>query len=424
MSNRRTPYTRAMDTVSLTEAQKARLVDTVLARAATQTGAQGVPTAIPQADAAHSALPTEIRRPKRPARRLTVPVLVAATLSIGICGVALAAAMFHLYPIDVAERFFGASEDDPDATELVERIGTNGVGGLNGGGARVWSDGVFVTVDAAIGDSHNAAIVLSIARDDGGDLGLSADPVTGDPSLILASREEEGNPANFLDIEGNPVGSSGGYAYDNDPNDNAVQYLLTISSPEESLIGRTVHLRITDLFTVDYNEQGEATGRAVAEGPWELDFVLDYEDTSREFEAEPAVVSLDSIDATVSGLSISPIAVNLEFAATVDLDEAGYLLELTESQFEFSNLPVSLVMEDGSQVALGDYDIEDFATGEWNGWLGGGSSWDGESIDPNEMTGTAEYRATRTIYASEFIDVDGVVGIVVGDVEIPVTPIE
>ena len=434
MSNRQTPYMHAMDAISLTDEQKAGLVNTVLTRAETQAGVQaeaqaapqGIPIAAPQAVSPRTAHTADARRPKRPAhRRLTVPALVAALLGAGICGVALAAAMFHLYPIDVAERFFGASADDPDAAELVDRIGTNGVGSLNGDGARVWSDGVLISVDAVLGDSHNAAIVLSIARDNGGDLGLSTDPTTGNPSLVLASRDEEGNPASLLDIEGHPAGYSGGYAYDDNPDDSAVQYLLTVSSPEESLIGRTVHLHITDLLTVDNDERGEPIWRTVVEGPWELDFTLDYEDTSREFEAEPAVVSVDSIDATVSGLSISPIAVTLDFAATVDLDEAGYLLELTESQLEFSSLPVSLVMRDGSRIALGDYDIESFAEGGWNGWLGSGSSWDGGGglINPNEMTGIVERSATRTIYASEFIDVDGIVAIVVGDTEIPVTPI-
>ena len=424
MNARQTPYARAMGTVGLTDEQKTELVDTVLARAEAQSKAQGILTTALQATPTRIAPTTEKRRSKRPTRRrLTVPVLVAAILGVGICGVALAAAMFHLYPIDVAERFFGASADDSDTAELVERIGTNGVGGVNGGGARVWSDGVLISVDAVLGDSHNAAIVLSIVRDDGSDLGVSTDSATGSPSLILANQDEEGNPASFLDIEGHPVGFSGGYAYDDDPSDDAVQYLLTVSSPEESLIGKTAHLRITDLFTVDGDEQGESFGRIIAEGTWELDFVLDYENTSREFEAEPAVVSVDSIDATVSGLSISPIAVTLEFAATVDLDEAGYMLELTESQLEFNSLPVSLVMRDGSRIALGDYDIESFAEGGWDGWLGGGASWSGASIDPNEMAGTTDYHVTRTIFASEFIDVDNVVAVVIGDTEIPVAPI-
>lgn len=183
-------YKDTMDELRFTPEQKAHMVDRLME------SAQASP-----------------RRPHSFRRVAVVGVAAALVLSVGVAG---ATGVLE----EVGERFsslFGPATQ----TEVIDQIGYPI-------GASVSADGITITADAIVGDTHSYAIVYSISREDGQPLVTQA--------TLDGSEEYEGRlPLSFEEYDLRPTGpldslSSGGgggfsHFYNADPTDNAIQFV-------------------------------------------------------------------------------------------------------------------------------------------------------------------------------------------------------
>ncbi len=415
------PYVQSMDGIRLSAEQKEDLVNSILAQYA---GTAGTAAASGPVTAATSPAPapaaTQAQRTphaSRISRRSFVALLSAAAVGAGAAGAAVALNQTHISVSDILETFFG---------------GSSGSGGGNSGsepaigssiGASATSDGVTITVDSAVGDATTAAIVLTIEREDGSDLGASRSADTGELDVQFGT-ESDGEYTPRLRIDGVTSFSAGMSTYDADPDDNAVQAMYSIRVDEPfTLIGRAIHLHIVSLV-----DSGAATSGVdpsdwpvIAQGPWDLDFTLDYEDSTRFYDAGQAVVTYKDIDATPTSIRVSQVALSLEFDTVTHADQAESILEQMDWDNEFMNLPASLVMDDETVLDLG---YDETATGPQ---IGGSASMSSDypgGLDPDDPSGDYEGTASRQLFFSRIIDPSRVRAVILNGTRIDLELVE
>lgn len=348
---------------------------------APETSAQGS-----SAGLAGQQVATHARRP-RMSRRRFVGLLAAAGLTAGAAGLAIATGLARVNANDAAGDLFPQGPIDGD---VVARIGRTI-------GLSQTCNGVTVSLDSILGDKNNVAIVFSVYRDDGSELGCSPDPTTGEPVLI--------SMMSGISLISTEAGTGGGaYSYDADPADNAMQYVC-LSSSETPLVGKRAHVTIGDLLTYD-----EAGFRTIARGTWKFDVTLDYEDTSRELAANHAPVSRSGIDATIERVLLSPIGLTVELAASdaSQWHEDGVVTARNlDEQQDFMNMPLALVMSEGEVREVG------ISSSSASG-IGVAQEPDGETsvLEPGPILLIAHF--------DRIIDPDDVTAVRVGDVEISV----
>ena len=230
-------YKDTMDELRFTPEQKAHMVDRLME------SAQASP-----------------RRPHSFRRVAVVGVAAALVLSVGVAG---ATGVLG----EVGERFsalFGPATQ----TEVIDQIGYPI-------GASVTADVITITADAIVGDTHSYAIVYSISREDGQPLVTQA--------TLDGSEEYEGRlPLFFEEYDLRPTGpldslSSGGgggfsHFYDADPTDNAIQFVAFWTSDTPIRSGK-----VSTTFRGLYDTtESYANKTLLAEGPWTLDFTMDF----------------------------------------------------------------------------------------------------------------------------------------------------
>ena len=195
-----------------------------------------------------------------------------------------------------------------------------------------------------------------------------------------------------------------------------LMYRIQVDEPL-TLIGRTIHLRLADLRDcgASGSDPDPTNWPVIAQGPWDLDFTLDYEDSTRAYDAGQAVVTYEDIDATPTSVRVSQVALALEFATLTHADQAESLLEQIDWDSEFLNLPVSLVMGDGRELSLG-YDAT--TTGPQ---IGGGASMSADypcGLDPADPQGDYAGTASRQLFFSRIIEPDRVSAVVINGTRI------
>ena len=132
----------------------------------------------------------------------------------------------------------------------------------------------------------------------------------------------------------------------------------------------------------------------LAAGDWNLSFVIDCEDTSVEVGTDGAF-GTPSGEALMTGLTLSPIAVTVEYAygeGEVDPDAVGD--EVTEAHVAGD---VTILMDDGSTVVVKN-----------NGGMA--MQWD----DDGSLT------CSQSLFLPQIVDVAHVSNITVGGTEFPV----
>lgn len=333
------PYAQAMDSLRFTASQKEELKRSLLEqmREDKRTREENEAKApVTTAEATRQGGPTGFAGSREPgrsgsrhmSRRRFVGLLVAAGLTAGAAGLAIAAGLARVDANDAAGDLFPQGPVDDDVISRISRTV----------GLSHSCNGVTVSLDSILGDKNNVAVIFSIYRDDGGELGCASDPATGDPVLVSMM-----SGISLISTEAGMGGTA--YSYDADPTDNAMQYVC-LSSSETPLVGEQTHVMIGDLLTYD-----DAGFRTIARGTWEFDVALDYEDTSHELEAIHTPVSRAGIDATIEHVLISPIGLTVELAASdaSQWHEDGIVTphNLDEQQ-EFANMPLALVMSDAT----------------------------------------------------------------------------
>jgi hypothetical protein len=308
MDDRQFEYQSAMNALHFTQEQKAALA----------------------ARTAQSAGTRKYRKP-HPLRKIAVIAAAAVlVLAVGVGAGAFRSAADALAGVFGTER-----------TEIIDRIGRP----IDAGAS---DDGITVTADAIIGDKYSACVVYSISRDDGQPLGLPE----GCTPLCLCFQEERGS-----DLSGLTGAHGSAWFEDDDPADNAVQYIEAISSDgEDGLRQGRVTADFRGLACRD--ENGEET--VLSGGHWKFSFNVNYEDSSVTLAAGQTFTQ-NGMNYTVDAASISPVA--LRVAYTVDhVVEWDYKSEdgresehdREQERLYFESVEILVTMKDGSVLDMSD----------------------------------------------------------------------
>lgn len=353
-------YQDTMNELRFTPEQKARMVDRLME------AAQASP-----------------RRPRAFRKIAAVGVAAALVLSVGVAGATGALG-------EVGERFsalFGPATQ----TEVIDQIGYPI-------GASATADGITVTADAIVGDTYSYAIVYSISREDGQPL-VSRE-------LLDGSEEYEGRlPLSFEDYNLRPTGplaflSSGGgggfsHFYDADPTDNAIQFVAFWTSDTPIRSGK-----VSTTFRGLYDTTDSYANKTLlAEGPWTLDFTMDFEDSSIALPAGQEI-QVGGMDATLDSITLSPLSIMVEYTVYQAVPEAelenGQVDKADDPYAAFRDLPMTLSYTDGSTLEI-------------------------KSANTSVSSGGGKANCTMGLIFDSIRPLDEVASVTVGDVVIPVS---
>ena len=268
-----------------------------------------------------------------PVRRRGVlrTALIAACLAV-VLGVTAGATGILKSAAEAFAPIFGTSAAQ---TEIIDKIGYPI-------GASDTDNGITITADAVMGDAYNAAIIFTITREDG----TALLPEGTQDSMLLV----RGGGAD-LNILGGSHGGS--WFVDEDPTDDTVQLIQTISA-DVPVNDCTATAEFHDLWRWD-EESGEAV--PFAEGTWKLRFDVRYEDASitlgggETFTQEGMTFSIDSI-------TLSPVAVKVDYTVDSEMPQnssgSGQISDedAREQARYFENVAVLLTRTDGTVVDL------------------------------------------------------------------------
>ena len=260
-------YKNALDELHFSEEAKNRMVERLMERAE-----QPAP-----------------RRVRRFPRIAAVGVAAALVLSIGAgaSGVLKSAS-------EVFAGVFGPTAD----TEIFDQIGRPI-------GASDTSNGVTVTADAILFDGYNYLISYTLEKDDGSAFECTKNPDTGLYDLYW--KRSDSTIGRGVD------GASGSsYFYDENPSDNAIQYVETMSYNDAVQTGGTVKITLGDLCVLN-SENGEPT--TIAKGAWRLKFQLEAGNSAVELPAGQNI-DVNGRSAAVDTIVLSPIGYHVVY--TVD----------------------------------------------------------------------------------------------------------
>ncbi len=263
-------YKNALDELHFSEEAKNRMVDRLLESAEQ-----------PEKPAVH--------RVRRFPRIAAVGVAAALVLSIGAGATGILKS--------ASEAFAGVFGPTAD-TEIIDQIGRPI-------GASDTSNGVTVTADAILFDGYNYLISYTLEKDDGSAFDCTKNPDTGLYDLYW--KRSDSTIGRGVD------GASGSsYFYDENPSDNAIQYVETMSYNDAVQTGDTVKITLGDLCVLN-SENGEPT--TIAKGAWRLKFQLEAGNSAVELPAGQNI-DVNGRSATVDTIVLSPIGYHVVY--TVD----------------------------------------------------------------------------------------------------------
>ena len=260
-------YNSALDELRFSEEAKSRMVDRLMA-AAEQ--------------------PVTIHRVRRFPRIAAVGVAAALVLSIG----AGATGVFKSAS-DAFAGVFGPTAD----TEIIDQIG-------HPIGASDTAGGVTVTADAILFDGYNYLISYTLEKEDGSAFDCTKNPDTGLYDLYW--KRSDSTIGRGVD------GASGSsYFYDENPSDNAIQYVETMSYNDAVQTGGTVKITLHNLQ--EFSNDG--TESTLVKGTWSLKFKLDAGNSAKELPAGQTI-EVNGLSASVDKDVISPLGFHVVY--TVD----------------------------------------------------------------------------------------------------------
>ena len=264
-------YRQAMDELCFSQVAKARMTRNL------------------RQSLARQAEPGPARRTHWKPRIAAVAVAAALVLAVG------AGATGGLKT--VAQAFAGVFGPTAD-TQVMDQIGYPI-------GASDTDNGVTVTADAILFDGYNYLISSTLEKEDGSAFDCTKNPDTG--LLNVYWNRADSNIG--LNAQG-AIGSS--YFYDENPNDNAIQYVETMSYTDAVTTGGTAKIMLGDLTAVTDN--GTET-KTIADGTWHLKFKLEADNSAVELPAGQSI-QVGGKTATINKVLLSPIGYN--FVYTVD----------------------------------------------------------------------------------------------------------
>ena len=203
-------YNSALDELRFSDEAKSRMVNRLMAAAE------------------QPEQPVAIHRVRRFPRIAAVGVAAALVLSIG----AGATGVFKSAS-DAFAGVFGPTAD----TEIIDQIG-------HPIGASDTAGGVTVTADAILFDGYNYLISYTLEKEDGSAFDCTKNPDTGLYDLYW--KRSDSTIGRGVD------GASGSsYFYDENPSDNAIQYVETMSYNDAVQTGGTVKITLGDLCVLN-----------------------------------------------------------------------------------------------------------------------------------------------------------------------------
>ena len=359
-------YNSALDELHFSEEAKSRMVDRLMAAAE------------------QPEQPVAMHRVRRSPRIAAVGVAAALVLSIG----AGATGVFKSAS-DAFAGVFGPTAD----TEIIDQIG-------HPIGASDTSNGVTVTADAILFDGYNYLISYTLEKDDGSAFDCTKNPDTGLYDLYWKRSDS-------TIAQGADGASGGSYFYDEDPNDNAIQYVETMSYNDTVQTGGTVKITLGDLC-VPNSESGEL--QTVAKGTWHLKFKLEADNCAVELPAGQTI-DVNGLSASVDKVVISPIGYHVAY--TVD-GEAKFDTVYTEDGEE-----IPYDTESGQEPAS----MRDF----WKSYSAKllVTKTDGTVLDFSDYGGSMDPHDGKTVCTREgtfdtILPLDEVASVTIGDITIPV----
>ena len=349
-------YRDSMDQLRFTPEQKAEMVENLL-----------------------SAPAGRAVRPHRFRRLAAVGVAAALVLSLGVAGATGA--------LDSAGNIF-AGLFGGNHTEIIDQIGYPI-------GASDTRNGITITADAIVGDRYNYAIVYSIQREDGQPLADQEALESENGALPLSFERHDVRPNSSLALL--LAGSSGGgYSrfYDADPTDSAIQFVVFWTSSSPIRPGK-----VTATFQNLYDTSAGYLGKElVAEGPWELEFHMAFEDSSVSLTAGQDF-TLNGMDATLDAVILSPLSIQVEYTVHQGVPEVerenGLEDAANDPHAPFRDLPVVITYTDGSTLAA-------------------------ENGNTSISSRSGRSKCTKGVMFETLRPLDEVVSVTVGDIVLPV----
>lgn len=239
------------------------------------------------AEAAASAAQGQTAKRRRPVFRTA---LIAAVMAVALVMGSSAAGILPA-PADVFAPLFGGAVAQ---TEVIDKIG-------HPIGASDSCKGITITADAIMGDEYNAVIVYTISRDDGERFFPEGENL--DNRMLMIG--------GFGGASWTQGGAHGGaWFVDEDPDDNRIQYVETVSS-DVSLTKGTARAEFEDLRCMDPEADRD---EILYPGKWKLRFEVDYEDCSVRLGGGETF-SQDGINFTIDEVTVSPIAFRVAYTS-------------------------------------------------------------------------------------------------------------
>ena len=251
-------------------------------------------------------------------RMVTVGIAAALVLAAGVGAVTV----YDRLASDSFSALFGTAH-----TEIIDSIGRPI-------GVSASDAGYTITAEAILGDQYNTCIIYTISRDDGQPLGFD--------TTYLRFEEQSTN------IKGGNGAHGGAWFVDEDPTDNQIQYVESMSYMGEVELGRAkATFRKLVSCTADYEEA------FVVDGEWILRFDVNYEDTSvcllngRE-------LAMDSANGMITDVMISPIAFRIEYTLYGTVDVPSDAVEALMVELRLKDGRVINLKDAGGGTAAGD----------------------------------------------------------------------
>lgn len=255
--------------------------------------------------------------------------LVAAVLVVVLLAVPVHAELVNGYISNLLAPLYGGAQ-----TEIVDKIGVPI-------GAETIVGDYKLTADAIIGDRYSFAIVYSLTRTDGTAM---------DPNLRFQDHSNSYR-----------TGTGGGVISHKLSDDGLSLYVVEQWTSATNFLRRNASVSFTNLVRYTGDEL-----ETVQEGNWNLDFVVRYEDCSREIPVKPFKVTDGSGDEyEIRGIVISPVGIHFDMTAPNTYDNSETWKP------PYADFELSIIMDDGETIVIQDRNIgshgdSDSATHEAN----------------------------------------------------------
>lgn len=178
-------------------------------------------------------------------------------------------------------------------TEIIDKIGKPvGVSDTDAG--------ITITADAILGDQYNLDIICVLEKEDGTPWDVDAEKMYTGYDDFSWKKFQAGSA------------SEGGRFFDDDPKDNKIQFIYTITELKGYDSG--VPMGRAELFIRDLGYENEKTGKreTLIEGEWKLRFDVQYENSSISLLKQPFEIETSAGTANITEASVSPIGFRID----------------------------------------------------------------------------------------------------------------